>query len=59
VYSMKRIKPPSPPGLEAEFMGRDRGLRQTRDFAERSVGLPVVVFSPGGRGMNSWLRQPL
>jgi hypothetical protein len=59
VYSMKRIKPPSPPGLKAELMSRDRGLKQTKDFAEGSVGLTVVVSSPEDCGRNSWLKQPL
>jgi len=38
-------------------MDKDRGLNQVRDFAEGSVGLPVVVFSPEGCGKTSWLRQ--
>jgi hypothetical protein len=54
---MKRVKPPSTPGLKAELMGRDRGLNQIRNFAERSTRLPVVVFGPEGCGRTLWLRQ--
>ncbi|MFZ8791242.1 MAG: hypothetical protein ACO2OS_03015 [Thermosphaera aggregans] len=34
---MKRVKPPFTPGLEAELMSRDRGLKQTRDPAEKGA----------------------
>jgi hypothetical protein len=56
VYSMKRVKSPFTPGLEAELMGRGRGLKQIRNFAERSIRLPVVVFGPEGRGKTLWRR---
>jgi hypothetical protein len=56
---MKRIKPPSPPGLKVETIDRDGGLKQTKDLAEGRVGLTVVVSSPEDCGRNSWLKQPL
>jgi hypothetical protein len=45
---MERIKSPFTPGLEVESIDRDRGLKQTRDLAERGTRLPVVVFDPEG-----------
>jgi hypothetical protein len=45
---MERIKLLFTPGIEVEFMDGDRGLKQIRDFAERSVGLPVVVSGSEG-----------
>jgi hypothetical protein len=54
---MKRVKPPFTPGLEAELMGRGRGLKQIRNFAERSTRLPVAVFGPEGCGKTSRLRR--
>jgi len=54
---MKRVKPPSPPGLEAELMGRDRGLKQTRDPAERGARPATMAYGSEGRGKTSRLRQ--
>jgi hypothetical protein len=54
---MKRIKLPFTPGLEVEFVDRDRGLKQIRDFAERGTRLPIVVYGPEGCGKTAWLKQ--
>jgi hypothetical protein len=56
---MERIKLPFTPGLEVEFMDKDRGLKQIRDFTERGTRLLLVVFDPEGCVKTSWLRQPL
>jgi len=44
---MKRVKPPSTPGLEAELTGRDRGLKQTRDPAEEGASTATMAYGPG------------
>ena len=47
MYSMKRVKPPFTPGLKAELTGRDRGLKQTRDPAEKGARPALWLTDPG------------
>ena len=55
--SVKRIKLSLAPGLEVEFVDRDRAIQQVIEFGERGTRYPVVVFGPEGCGKTSWLRQ--
>jgi len=54
---VKKVKLPFTPSLEVEFVDRERGIKQVFEWAERGVGLPLVVFGPEGCGKTSWLRQ--
>jgi len=54
---MMRVKPPFTPGLEAELMGRDRGLKQTRGPAEKGARHATTAYGSGSRGKTSRLRQ--
>ena len=54
---MARVKLSFAPGLELEFVDRDKGIRQVYEFAEKSTRLPIAVFGPEGCGKTSWLLQ--
>ncbi len=54
---MKRIKLEIAPGVETEFVDRDRALAQVVEWAEKSTRWPVVVFGPEGCGKTAFLRQ--
>ena len=54
---MRRVKLQFIPGLEVEFIDRDRGIKQVYEFGERGTWYPVVVFGPEGCGKTSWLKQ--
>jgi len=54
---MRRVKLQFIPGLEVEFINRDRGIKQVYEFAEKGTWYPVVVFGPEGCGKTSWLKQ--
>jgi hypothetical protein len=54
---VKRVKLSFAPGLEVEFVDRDKGIKQIYEFAEESTRLPIVVFGPEGCGKSAWLRQ--
>ena len=54
---MRRVKLQFIPGLEVEFINRDRGVKQVYEFGERGTWYPVVVFGPEGCGKTSWLKQ--
>jgi Protein of unknown function (DUF1245). len=54
---VKRIKLEIAPGVETEFVDRDRALAQVVEWAERSTGFPVVIFGPEGCGKTAFLRQ--
>ena len=54
---MKRIKVEIAPGVETEFVDRDRALAQVAEWAEESTRWPVVVFGPEGCGKTAFLRQ--
>jgi len=45
------------PGLEVEFVDRDRALAQVVEWAERGTRFPVVIFGPEGCGKSAFLRQ--
>ena len=54
---MKRIKLEIAPGVETEFVDRDRALAQVAEWAEKSTRWPVVIFGPEGCGKTAFLRQ--
>ena len=54
---MKRIKLELAPGVETEFVDRDRALAQLAEWAEKSTRWPVVIFGPEGCGKTAFLRQ--
>ncbi len=54
---MKRIKVEIAPGVETEFVDRDRALAQVAEWAEKSTRWPVVIFGPEGCGKTAFLRQ--
>jgi hypothetical protein len=43
---MRRITLNLLPGLEVEFVDRDRALAQVVEWAEKSTRWPVVIFGP-------------
>jgi hypothetical protein len=54
---VKRIKLEFAPGVETEFMDRDRALAQAAEWAEKSTRWPVVIFGPEGCEKTAFLRQ--
>ncbi len=54
---MKRIAVEIAPGVETEFVDRDRALAQVVEWAERGTRFPVVIFGPEGCGKTAFLRQ--
>jgi Archaeal ATPase. len=54
---VKRIIVDFAPGVETEFVDRERALRQVEEWAERSTRWPVVIFGPEGCGKTAFLRQ--
>jgi len=54
---VKRIKLEITPGVETEFMDRDRALAQLVEWAEKSTRWPVIIFGPEGCGKTAFLRQ--
>jgi AAA+ ATPase superfamily predicted ATPase len=52
-----KIKLSFTPGLEIEFVDRERALKQVEDFAEKGTRFPIVVFGPEGCGKTAWLKQ--
>jgi len=54
---VKRIAVEIAPGVETEFMDRDRALAQVAEWAERGTRFPVVIFGPEGCGKTAFLRQ--
>ncbi|MFP3250351.1 MAG: ATP-binding protein [Thermoproteus sp.] len=54
---MKRIAVEIAPGVETEFVDRDRALAQLEEWAEKSTRFPVVIFGPEGCGKTAFLRQ--
>jgi hypothetical protein len=54
---MKRIRLSFLPGLQVEFVNRDRAIRQVVDWGERSTRFPVVILGPEGCGKSAFLRQ--
>jgi hypothetical protein len=54
---VKRIKLEFVPGVETEFVDRDRALAQVVEWAERGMWAPFVIFGPEGCGKTAFLRQ--
>ena len=54
---VKRIRVEIAPGVETEFVDRDRALAQLVEWAERGTRFPVVIFGPEGCGKTAFLRQ--
>jgi len=54
---VKRIRLEFAPGVETEFVDRDRALAQVVEWAERGTWAPFVVFGPEGCGKTAFLRQ--
>jgi predicted AAA+ superfamily ATPase len=54
---VKRITLELAPGVETEFVDRDRALAQVKEWAERRHRFPIVIFGPEGCGKTAFLRQ--
>ncbi len=54
---VKRIAVEIAPGVETEFVDRDRALAQVMEWAEKGTRFPVVIFGPEGCGKTAFLRQ--
>ena len=54
---MRRITLEPVPGVEMEFVDRDRALAQVVEWAERGTRFPIVIFGPEGCGKTAFLRQ--
>ena len=54
---MNRVKLLFIPGLEVEFVNRDRGIKQIIEWSVKSTRFPIVVFGPEGCGKTAWLKQ--
>ena len=54
---VKRITVEIAPGVETEFVDRDRALAQVVEWAQRGTRFPVVIFGPEGCGKTAFLRQ--
>jgi len=54
---VRRIALKLAPGVETEFVDRDRALAQVVEWAEKSTRFPVVIFGPEGCGKSAFLRQ--
>jgi hypothetical protein len=54
---VKRIAVEIAPGVETEFVDRDRALAQVVEWAQRGTRFPVVIFGPEGCGKTAFLRQ--
>ena len=54
---MRRVRLPFVPGLDVEFVDRDRAIEQVMDWADRGTRFPVVIHGPEGCGKSAFLRQ--
>jgi energy-coupling factor transporter ATP-binding protein EcfA2 len=54
---MRRVRLPFVPGLDVEFVDRDRAIEQVMDWADRGTRFPVVIYGPEGCGKSAFLRQ--
>jgi predicted AAA+ superfamily ATPase len=45
------------PGLEVEFVDRDRAIRQIYELAEKGTRVPLVIYGPEGCGKSALLKQ--
>ena len=56
---MKKARLSFAPGLDIEFVDRDRAIQQVLKFAEKGTRFPIVVFGPEGCGKTAWLKQSI
>uniref|UniRef100_A0A7J2U0T4 AAA family ATPase n=1 Tax=Ignisphaera aggregans TaxID=334771 RepID=A0A7J2U0T4_9CREN len=54
---VKRVRLSFAPGLEVEFVDRDKAIQQVIEWSERGTRFPIVVFGPEGCGKSAWLKQ--
>jgi len=54
---VRRVTLEPVPGVEMEFVDRDRALAQLVEWAERGTRFPIVIFGPEGCGKTAFLRQ--
>jgi molybdopterin-guanine dinucleotide biosynthesis protein len=59
IKKIKRIKVDFAPGIRINFTGRDLAIKKIFEWAEKGVGLPIVVYGPEGCGKTAWLRQSI
>jgi predicted AAA+ superfamily ATPase len=57
IMDTNKIKLSFAPGLEIEFVDRERALKQVEELAEKGTRFPMVVFGPEGCGKTAWLKQ--
>jgi AAA+ ATPase superfamily predicted ATPase len=57
IMDTNKIKLSFAPGLEIEFVDRERALKQVEELAEKGTRFPIVVFGPEGCGKTAWLKQ--
>jgi dephospho-CoA kinase len=57
ISTVKRIKLRFAPGLEVDFVDRNRAVEQIYKFCEKGTAAPVVVYGPEGCGKSAWLKQ--
>jgi hypothetical protein len=57
IVNTNKIKLSFAPGLEIEFVDRERAIKQVEEFAEKGARFPIVVFGPEGCGKTAWLKQ--
>jgi predicted AAA+ superfamily ATPase len=57
IVNTNKIKLLFAPGLEVEFVDRERAIKQVEEFAEKGTRFPIVVFGPEGCGKTAWLKQ--
>jgi chromosomal replication initiation ATPase DnaA len=53
---VERIRLEFAPGVETEFVDRDRALAQVVEWAERGTWAPFVIFGPEGCGKTAFLK---
>jgi hypothetical protein len=57
IVDTNKIKLSFAPGLEVEFVDRERAMKQVEELAEKGTRFPIVVFGPEGCGKTAWLKQ--
>ena len=57
VQVMRRIRLGFAPGLELEFVDRDKAIQQIYEFSKKGTRFPVVIYGPEGCGKTSLLLQ--
>jgi AAA+ ATPase superfamily predicted ATPase len=57
IVNTNKIKLSFAPGLEIEFVDRERALKQVEELAEKGTRFPIVVFGPEGCGKTALLKQ--